>query len=205
MPLRDEGLVMDSFEWAELETVTGEIAHSQRRLDGARSSQDYRLVKILESELAEAKERRARLLAHITTNLAASPRATPHAIHSTVSDVRVEKVEQEQKIAEQVDHITASGITSPDAASSTATIEGATIIWDQLKTADIERIKHDLNRRRAEMLSRHAEELKSLETDLAEIDVIDKAIDAIAQKFKVAGAEVVALNEERGSRSQTQR
>jgi hypothetical protein len=45
--------------------------------------------------------------------------------------------------------------------------------------------------RRSEMLARHAEELKALDAQQAEIDTIEQAIAAFAQKFKGAEAEVV--------------
>jgi len=48
------------------------------------------------------------------------------------------------------------------------------------------------------MLARHAEELKALETEQAEIDAIENAIAAFTQKFKLTKtAEVVPLDVER--------
>jgi hypothetical protein len=64
-------------------------------------------------------------------------------------------------------------------------------VWDQLSRFDIERLKRELGTRRAEILSRHAEELKGLEADQAEIDAFEQAINAFARKFKLAGADVV--------------
>jgi len=64
-------------------------------------------------------------------------------------------------------------------------------MWDRLTTADLERVKRGLTMRRSEILARHAEELKALDAQQAEIDTIEHAIAAFTQKFKVAEAEVV--------------
>jgi hypothetical protein len=64
-------------------------------------------------------------------------------------------------------------------------------VWDQLSRFDIERLKRELGTRRAEILSRHAQELRDLEADQAEIGAFEQAINAFARKFKLAGSEVV--------------
>ena len=70
--------------------------------------------------------------------------------------------------------------------------------WDQLKPSDITRAKEDLVTRRAEMVARHAEELRGLEADQAELDGLEQAITAFLQKFNSpAGAGVVKLDAER--------
>jgi hypothetical protein len=72
-------------------------------------------------------------------------------------------------------------------------------VWDQLTPTHIERAKQELDIRRAEMLARHAEELKALDTDQNEIDSLAQAIDAFVRKFNLpsAGASVVHLDEQR--------
>ena len=71
-------------------------------------------------------------------------------------------------------------------------------MWDQLKPSDIERAKQDLVTRRAEMLARHAEELRGLEADQAQLDGLEQAIAAFLQKFNAAdGTGVVKLDAER--------
>jgi hypothetical protein len=67
-------------------------------------------------------------------------------------------------------------------------------VWNQLSRADIERVKRELDQRRSEMLARHAEELKALEGDQAEIDILEQAIDSLARKFNLGGAKVVSLD-----------
>ena len=66
---------MGSFEWMELQTLTGEITNSRSRLAAARNKKDMALAKVLEEEIASAEERRNQLLAHISTNLADDPDA----------------------------------------------------------------------------------------------------------------------------------
>ncbi len=61
---------MGSSEWFELETLNDEITHSQSRLGAARKAKNHERVEVLEREIAEAEERRAQLLGHITTQLA---------------------------------------------------------------------------------------------------------------------------------------
>lgn len=72
--------------------------------------------------------------------------------------------------------------------------------WDQLTPGDIDRAKHDLGVRRAEMLARHAAELQGLEADQVELDTLERAIEAFAKKF--AKGAVVELEAERGLRQQ---
>lgn len=70
-------------------------------------------------------------------------------------------------------------------------------MWNQLTAADIEHAKRVVAKRRSEMLARHAEELRTLDAEQAEIDTIEQAINAFAQKFKIGGGEVVQLDAER--------
>ena len=71
-------------------------------------------------------------------------------------------------------------------------------MWNKLTAADLEHVKRGLATRRSEMLARHAEELKALEADQGEIDVIEKAIAAFTQKFNLnKTAEVLVLDTER--------
>ena len=75
-------------------------------------------------------------------------------------------------------------------------------MWDKLTRADVERAKQGLVARRSELLARHAEELKALDAEQSEIDVIEQAIGAFASKFKIGGAEVVPFNAEHNAPSQ---
>jgi hypothetical protein len=199
---------MGSSDWFELETLSGEIAHSQTRLTAARKTQNHGLVKLLQREIAEAEKWRSRLLGHITTRLGSPDRAPPadraapwDVQADAAEEVQVDRVEGEQHGSEPVTEAPETAVALPDPASRAATIEGETAVWDQLSRTDIERLKRELGSRRAEILARHAEELKDLEADQVEIDAFELAIDAFARKFKVAGSEVVVPFEgDRGSR-----
>jgi len=207
---------MGSSDWFELETLNGEIAHSQTRLSAARKTQNHGLVKLLQREIAEAEKWRSRLLGHITTRLG-SPDSAQQADHAepwnveadTAEEVQAENAEEvqadnaeaEQHGSESVAEAPQTGAALPDPAARTATIEGDATLWDQLSRTDLERLKRELGSRRAEILARHVEELKDLEADQIEIDAFELAIDAFARKFKVAGSEVVVPFEgDRGSR-----
>ena len=52
-----------------------------------------------------------------------------------------------------------------------------------LTPTDIEQIKHDMNRRRAEALSRHAAEIMSLDSDQSEVEAFERSLDAFMKKF----------------------
>jgi hypothetical protein len=82
-------------------------------------------------------------------------------------------------------------------------LEGVVAVWDQLTRADVERVKRELGVRRAEILSRHAEELRALDAAQTEIDAFEQTIDAFARKFNIAGGEVVVpFDGDRNSRGQ---
>lgn len=83
----------------------------------------------------------------------------------------------------------------PEMSGRAASLEGGSMPWDQLTPSDIERAKHELGVRRAEMLARHADELKALEGDQAQIEMLEQAIATFTQKFAQSG--VVKLEDER--------
>ena len=55
-------------------------------------------------------------------------------------------------------------------------------MWEKVTPADIERAKQRLASRRIETLTRHAEELKQLDTDQTEIDVFERMVAAFTEK-----------------------
>jgi hypothetical protein len=57
-------------------------------------------------------------------------------------------------------------------------------MWEKLTPADIEQAKHDLTLRRTAMLARHAEELRSLDSEQAGLEALERLIDAFMQKFQ---------------------
>jgi len=56
-------------------------------------------------------------------------------------------------------------------------------MWDQLTPADIERVKRRLGITRAEMLSRHAEELKELDAQQDDLEALERLVNGFAQKY----------------------
>jgi hypothetical protein len=62
-------------------------------------------------------------------------------------------------------------------------------MWERLKQSDILQAKQDLRQRVDETLRRHAEELKVLDSDLAEVQTLDRLVDAFADKFGTAPPE----------------
>jgi hypothetical protein len=72
-------------------------------------------------------------------------------------------------------------------------------MWNEVSHAELEAAKQQLNSQREEMLRRHAEELKALEGDQAEIETLHKLIDTFIVKFKPppAASEFVAPEEKK--------
>src|SRR5712692_2862661 len=160
---------MGSSEWFELETLNTEIAHSRARLETARKTKNHGHVKVLQREIAEAEKVRAQLLGHITTRLGSagpaqhSPRQAPWVQTNTAEKAQVEKASAGQQSTEPVALVAEADVApSPPAPRSDKT-EGVTEVWDQLSRLDIERLKREQGSRRAEILSRHAQELRGLE------------------------------------------
>jgi len=114
--------------------------------------------------------------------------------------VNQEPVGQEPVGQEPVDRIVETAAAPPAPVPKADSVEGGIMAWDQLTPGDIDRAKHDLGVRRAEMLARHAAELQGLEADQVELDTLERAIEAFAKKF--AKGAVVELEAERGLRQQ---
>ena len=201
---------MISFEWLEFETLSRESTDLEGRLSQAKSTKNHGLARILEQELQDVNDRRARTLDAITKKMASSAASAPAPI-SAPRPARAKRhspalVEAEPEEAatlpkiEPDDEPADSDRPSPAAARFAAPMEGDPIVWDQLTPDHIEAAKRELARRRAEILARHAEELKALEADHEEIAALDKAIATFARKFNAApeaAGEVVQLDEER--------
>lgn len=70
--------------------------------------------------------------------------------------------------------------------------------WDHLTSGDVERVKRVLAARRAEALVRHAEELKQLDAEQAEIDAIERAINSFAMRYGRGTRAVPSMPHARG-------
>jgi hypothetical protein len=193
---------MSKFEWMELETLSNEIAHTQSRLDAARATKNLGLVQLLEREIADAAKRRAQVLSDITNGLGVRRAARPKPQLVTVAAHQPEQpVAQQLPSAPVVPQQSAERVKPPslnEPPTNPDETNGVTAMWDKLTATDLDRVKRGLTTRRSEMLARHAEELRALEAEQTEIDVIEKAIAAFTQKFKLtSSAEVVPLEGER--------
>jgi hypothetical protein len=163
-------------EWAELDSLTQSIADLRVHQEAAKSVESHDLAATIEGEIAQLEERRNQLLAQLAQG--------------------VVKTEEPQEDKSGASHV----------AAETQRTERASIVWEQLTPADVERAKHDINLRRTEMLERHAAELKGLEADQADVDAVEQAIGAFIRKFGLPSAEVVPLNpSERNARQRTGR
>lgn len=183
---------MSKFEWMELETLSNEITHAQGRLDAARATKNLGLVQLLQREITEVAKRRADVLAGITKGLSRFAGLKPKLVTAPARGPEPTVSEQQQS-DEEVQPQTVSATAEPASAK-----KGLATMWDKLTAADLERVKRGLASRRSEMLARHAEELKALEAEQIEIDVIERAIAAFTEKFKLTGtAEVIPLEAER--------
>ena len=188
---------MSKFEWVELETSSAEVAQLQSRLDAARVTKNYGLVQLLEREIGLATERRNRVLADITKGLSNAVPAGQRPIESPVQEVHFEPPEEKQEPAIRIETDVSDMVSSTNPRVRTDE-NGDLRMWDKLTADDIERVKRGFATRRAEMLARHAEELKGLETQEAEIDGVEKAIAVFTQKFKLtSSADVVPFDAER--------
>ena len=186
---------MSRFEWMELDNVSREIAHAQSRLDAARGSKNHGLTRLLEREIAERAERRARILADITKGLAV---AKPDLSSASAPKLTLEPAQGTPQSSKTAETITANAPPPRQLMPKPDPTEGVAAVWDELKRADIERFKRVLESRRSEMLARHAEELKALDAEQNEIDVVACAIEVFVQKFKIGGGgEVVQFASER--------
>jgi hypothetical protein len=97
----------------------------------------------------------------------------------------------------------ASSVVVPFAASVEpfpVSTEGTSTVWNQLTPDHLENAKRELGRRREEILSRHAEELKALETERDELEALDLAIGVFTRKFSSVAASNQVVPIEEGQR-----
>jgi len=189
---------MSKLAWVELETLSTEVAHLQSRIDAARASKNYGKIRLLEREMSEVSERRNRVLADITNEFSGV-----HPVRQPPGDIlaRDAHPDHENEQQQSVSKSDAEGPRNLNSAQPQVTSTmGDLSMWDKLTAADLERVKRGLSSRRSEILARHAEELRTLEAEQSEVDVIEKAIAAFSQKFQLTNtAEVIPLEGERVS------
>jgi len=205
---------MSSFEWMELQTLISDIATARSRLADARQRKDHGRIRALEDEISKAERLRLQLVAHITTNIVSEdpgPASKRKGKDGGAANAPAAAAEPEPDkkqpepastaAAEPADRIVARGPAPLASGPKAVSAEGGVIVWDQLTPDHIERAKRELATRRADMLSRHAEELKALEVEQIQLDGLEQAIQSFLQKFsKSDEAAVVQLEQGRGSR-----
>jgi hypothetical protein len=57
-------------------------------------------------------------------------------------------------------------------------------MWDTVSQAELAQVRQQLDRRREDMLRRHAEELEALDIDRAELETIDQLLGNFVKKFR---------------------
>ena len=62
-------------------------------------------------------------------------------------------------------------------------------MWDQIKRNDVELAKQQLVERRSMTLQRHVEELKQLDADEIEIDMLGRLVEGFANKYLNSGTQ----------------
>ena len=103
----------------------------------------------------------------------------PRQPHGLPEEDRENTAGPDQPSAEVFELNTASRVAVPYA----NTTEGVTAVWDQLTPTDIERATLEIDTRRAEMLAKHQEEIKALNAEQSEVDMLAQAIEEFARKF----------------------
>jgi hypothetical protein len=61
-------------------------------------------------------------------------------------------------------------------------------MWESISHDDIDQAREQLGSLHEEMLRRHAEELRGLDGELAEIETLERLIGAFAEKYKKAAS-----------------
>lgn len=197
---------MISFEWLEFETLSREVAELEQDLIAAKETQNYGRWKVLEPQLASARQRREKALEALTRRAASSAIERPTKSRKSTQPARAAAVEEAPASVETPPSAEpAEAAVNKEAAatpSKSSDLKGADIMWEQFSPDDLKQAKQDIVRRRAEMLARHAEELQTLEKDQEHIDAVCKAIDVFMSKFHgPADAEVVQLDQQREART----
>ncbi len=193
---------MGSFEWMELQALTADITSARSRLAEARADKDPHLARQLEAEIIAAENRRTRLLTNITTLLSNNPeQPAADQIASAAGEGPLEETVGEEPALLLTNRIGDSDAMSLAGSPPADSVQGDSIVWDQLTPGDIERARNELGERREEMLARHAAELKALDDDQNQIEALQQAIAAFVRKFDPAGvaASVIDLGQVRAA------
>lgn len=193
---------MTSLE-TELHRANTSIAAARSRLSAAKLSNNLALVGSLEAEIAAAEARRNALR---TVGLPEAAGDEPGETAATTETAgEADDAATNPEPADGVAAVAAAQQDEIDAAEPPDPSEGVTVMSEETMPIDaIERASRQLEARRAEVLARHAEELKSLEADQREIEAMAQAMSAFMRKYNLAPpSSVVRLDEERDMRMQS--
>ena len=160
---------MEMSDWPALDEVSRTIADFEDQLAVARSTQNHGFVRLLDEKIAGAEILRERVISQIAADLTSWSQ----------SIVGGELVAAEASLAP------AQPVVPLD------TLEGDNSARNLLDPSDLEHAKRDLQARRSQVLARQAEELQAHDADMAEIQMLEQAIDAFICKFKIDGAEII--------------
>ena len=205
---------MSAFEGADLQTLNTGIAAARSRLSVAKLSKNRALVQTLEGEIAAADKRRSYLRGNIDPDaVGVIQLGPPEPVERIAPDAGgvIEPAGHPAVMESNAPPNTPAVVEKPrqseaDEAEPSMTSAGATVMSDQLNAIDvIERANRQLADQRAEMLARHAEELKELDADQLEIDAMAQRMNAFVRKFNLIaiGTSVVQLEDERDIRQQS--
>lgn len=61
-------------------------------------------------------------------------------------------------------------------------------MWDRITSDDVERATAALNEKRAEVLSRHADEIKDLDAQLRDVESFERLVEAFFEEHLLADA-----------------
>jgi hypothetical protein len=137
------------------------------------------------------------VLADITKGLGNALPVGQQHIDMPLQELQPKQPEKKQELDVSIESKLSNKAPSTNSRITSDTT-GDLTMWDKLTAGDIERIKRGFATRRTEMLTRHAEELRGLEAQQAEIDAVEKAIAVFTQKFKLtSSADVVPFDAER--------
>jgi hypothetical protein len=62
-------------------------------------------------------------------------------------------------------------------------IRRSTPVWQQITTADVQHARHQLSLRRAQLVRRHAEELKDIEAQFNDIETFERVVAAFFEEY----------------------
>jgi hypothetical protein len=205
---------MTALVWTELESASGQLADAQKRLEAAKSVGSFDVAAVLEREIAEMEERRGNLLARIANGVFGKEIDAAHAMEGPEVTGAPEKDGTIEVAAPGTGQVEGNEVessltvlpstTAPELNRPTGTgisaqrdpEEKDKAMWQQLTPDDVNRARQELGQQRSEMLARHAEELKSLDAERAEVDTLEQGIASFVRKFSgsVAGGAVVLFD-----------